>query len=66
MKTWNFALVGCGRIAVRHSDLLGGNQIKNAKLVAVCDIKKDKAEKISKKFDIPDLGSVFSIRIDLM
>ena len=53
MKTWNFALVGCGRIAVRHSDLLGTNQIKNAKLVAICDIQKDKAEKISKKFDIP-------------
>ena len=26
---------------------------KKAKLVAVCDIEKDKAEKISKKFDIP-------------
>ena len=45
MKIWKFALVGCGRIAVRHSDLLGNNQIKNAKLVAVCDIHKDKAEK---------------------
>ena len=43
----------CGRIAVRHSDLLGNNQIKNAKLVAVCDIHKDKAEKISRKFNIP-------------
>ena len=53
MKIFNFALVGCGRIAVRHSDLLGNNQIKHAKLVAVCDIKIEKAKKISKKFDIP-------------
>jgi len=29
-----FALVGCGRIAKRHSELLGQNQIKDACLVA--------------------------------
>lgn len=48
-----FALVGCGRIAKRHSDLLGLNQIKNASLVAVCDLVEEKAKKISKKFEIP-------------
>ncbi|GAB6074889.1 Gfo/Idh/MocA family protein [Nautilia lithotrophica] len=48
-----FALVGCGRIARRHSDLLGNNQIKNAKLVAVCDIVEEKAKVIGEKFDIP-------------
>ncbi|HEO66046.1 MAG TPA: Gfo/Idh/MocA family oxidoreductase [Spirochaetes bacterium] len=48
-----FALVGCGRIAKRHSELLGSSQIENAKLVAVCDPVKHKAKAISEKFDIP-------------
>lgn len=46
----NFALVGCGRIAKRHSELLGNNQINNAKLVAVCDIVQAKADKIANEF----------------
>ncbi|MGJ0363784.1 Gfo/Idh/MocA family protein [Arcobacter cryaerophilus gv. pseudocryaerophilus] len=48
-----FALVGCGRISKRHSELLGLNQIKNASLVAVCDIDEEKAKKIGKQFNIP-------------
>ena len=53
MRTLNFALVGCGRIAKRHSELLGHNQIKNAKLVAVCDLVPEKAEKIAAEFSVP-------------
>ncbi|MBU1013788.1 MAG: Gfo/Idh/MocA family oxidoreductase [Bacteroidetes bacterium] len=48
-----FALVGCGRIAKRHSELLGFNKIKNAKLVAVCDIIEKKAKAIGQQFNIP-------------
>ena len=48
-----FALIGCGRIAKRHSELLGLNQIKGASLCAVCDIDKNKSEKIGKQFNIP-------------
>ena len=44
----NFAIVGCGRIAKRHSDLLGDNQIPGAQLVAVCDTKLQRAEAIGK------------------
>lgn len=47
------SLVGCGRIAKRHSELLGNNQIAGAKLVAVCDIDLAKAEKISGQFKVP-------------
>ncbi|MBI59963.1 oxidoreductase [bacterium] len=47
-----FALVGCGRIAKRHSELLGQNQIKDACLVAVCDIDKEKADAIASQFNI--------------
>jgi len=49
----NFALVGCGRIAKRHSELLGHQQITNARLVAVCDSVFAKAEKIGQQFEVP-------------
>lgn len=52
-KMLKFALVGCGRIAKRHSELLGYNQIQNASLVAVCDIDLEKAKKIGDQFNIP-------------
>ena len=48
-----FALVGCGRISKRHSELLGENQIKGACLTAVCDINPGKAKMISEKFNVP-------------
>ena len=49
----NFALVGCGRISKRHSELLGHNQIKSARLAAVCDIKVDRAKAIGEQFGVP-------------
>jgi len=52
-KKLNFALVGCGRIAQRHSELLGTGKIENASLSAVCDIDIAKAEKIGKKYNVP-------------
>jgi UDP-N-acetyl-2-amino-2-deoxyglucuronate dehydrogenase len=54
----NFALVGCGRIAKRHSELLGGNQIKNARLVAVCDKIIDKAKIIANKYNVNAYSSM--------
>lgn len=48
-----FALVGCGRIAKRHSELLGLGQIQGAKLVAVCDLVEDRAKKIGELFSVP-------------
>ena len=47
------ALVGCGRIAKRHSELLGFGQIKGAQLVSVCDNVIDKANKIGEQFNVP-------------
>ena len=49
----NFALVGCGRISKRHSELLGENRIAGAQLVAVCDRVVSKAQVIADKFSIP-------------
>ena len=49
----NLALVGCGRIAKRHSELLGFGQIEGARLAAVCDIVEEKAQKIGEQFSVP-------------
>jgi predicted dehydrogenase len=48
-----FALVGCGRIAKRHAELLGGGQVSNAALVAVCDIKRERAADLANRFSVP-------------
>jgi len=48
-----FGLLGCGRIAKRHSDLLGGNHIPGASLVAVCDPVRGRADAIAAKFGVP-------------
>jgi predicted dehydrogenase len=49
----NFALVGCGRIAKRHSELLGEGVIEGARLAAVCDIVAEKAQAIGSRFGVP-------------
>jgi len=48
-----FALVGCGRISKRHSELLGHAQIKGAMLAAACDIVPEKAEAVGRAFSVP-------------
>lgn len=58
----NFALVGCGRISKRHSELLGENQIAGAQLVAVCDKIVSKAQVIADKYSVP----VYSCLHDMM
>jgi predicted dehydrogenase len=49
----NFALVGCGRIAKRHAELLGLSQIRGARLAAVCDVKANRAEAIGSEMNVP-------------
>jgi predicted dehydrogenase len=65
-----FALVGCGRIAKRHSELLGNRLIAGAKLVAVCDVVTAKAERIGRQFDLPyfsDMHEMMStVEIDVV
>ncbi|ANW00573.1 oxidoreductase [Bradyrhizobium icense] len=48
-----FGLLGCGRIAKRHSDLLGGNHIDRARLAAVCDPVRARADAVASKFGVP-------------
>jgi UDP-N-acetyl-2-amino-2-deoxyglucuronate dehydrogenase len=48
-----FGLLGCGRIAKRHSELLGGGHIDGARLVAVCDPIRERADAVASKFGVP-------------
>lgn len=49
----NFALVGCGRIAKRHADILSSKRIEQAALAAVCDIVEHKAKAFGEKYGVP-------------
>ena len=51
-------LLGCGRIAKRHSELLGGNHIDGARLVAVCDTVRNRADAIASKFGVPAIYDI--------
>jgi predicted dehydrogenase len=46
MRKINFAIIGCGRIAQRHAEHINNN----GKLLAVCDIVKDKADELASKY----------------
>ncbi len=48
-----FALVGCGRIATRHADLLARDQVRGATLAAVCDVMPERARSFGEKYKVP-------------
>jgi UDP-N-acetyl-2-amino-2-deoxyglucuronate dehydrogenase len=58
MSELRFALVGCGRISKRHAELLGHGQIANARLVAVCDNKPERAAALGKQFKVPHFADM--------
>lgn len=47
-----FALVGCGRIAKRHADLLSQGAIDNAVLCAVSDINSNRLKEFVDKYNV--------------
>ena len=49
-KLFNVALVGCGTIAPNHLDAISQNNM--LKVVALCDLKTDKAEKMNERFNL--------------
>jgi predicted dehydrogenase len=57
-STLGFALVGCGRIAVKHAQLLGGGEIPGARLVAVCDMVPERAESLGTKHGVPHFADM--------
>ena len=51
-KIYKVAIIGCGRIAARHCELIGNNHIKGLKLESVCDINEKKAKFFSEKYSV--------------
>ena len=43
MNIMNTAIIGCGAIFSNHAEAIAG--LKSAKLYAVCDVDREKAEK---------------------
>jgi UDP-N-acetyl-2-amino-2-deoxyglucuronate dehydrogenase len=54
LKKVQFAIIGCGRIAERHAEII--NSMAN--LAAVCDIKPERAEEFSKKYNAVKYSSI--------
>jgi predicted dehydrogenase len=52
------ALLGCGRIAARHAELLGRGAIEGAGLAAVCDIDPARANAFAARYDVPAYTSL--------
>lgn len=48
-----FALVGCGRIAQRHADVLANERVPGGHLSAVCDIVAERAEAMGRRYNVP-------------
>ena len=52
MRVIRFGLVGCGRIAKRHAELLGNGHIFGGLLAAVCDTDLSKAKQLGDKYKV--------------
>lgn len=59
-----FALVGCGRIAKKHAEILGENQLVGAQLGAVCDIREDRARYYGEKYGVPWYTDMHSMMVE--
>jgi len=60
--TLRFVLIGCGRIAKRHAELLGRGQIEGARLVGVCDVDAGRARAFGEEYGVPwfaDMAELF-------
>src|SRR5512138_1259865 len=53
-----FGIVGCGRIATRHADLLASGAVGGARLVAVCDNVAARAQAFAAKYQVPAYTSI--------
>ena len=49
MDKVRFGIIGCGNIFTMHAT--SADHLKNAQIVGVCDIKKDRADKAAEKYN---------------
>ena len=52
------AILGCGRIAKRHADLLGNGRIAGARLAAVCDVQPARTKSFANLYRVPGYDSL--------
>jgi UDP-N-acetyl-2-amino-2-deoxyglucuronate dehydrogenase len=50
---YKIGLIGCGKIAQRHAEILGKGQVNGAVLAAVADPFIEKAEALAKAYNVP-------------
>ena len=60
-----FALVGCGRIARKHAEILSQGLVERGKLVAVCDVKPDRAEIFAEVFKAPAFTDMHEMMLQM-
>jgi len=64
-----FGIIGCGRIAKRHAELLAGG-VKGAELGAVCDTDINKAREFGEKYGVAWFGDMSemmdSVKLDVV
>ncbi|RMD84402.1 MAG: gfo/Idh/MocA family oxidoreductase [Candidatus Dadabacteria bacterium] len=51
-KAVKFGVVGCGRVSRKHLEALK-NQLDTTELVAVCDVRIERAQEAGKRYDVP-------------
>lgn len=51
MSRLRFAVMGCGRIAVRHCEILSNAEF--GELAAVCDVVPERVNRFAEKYDVP-------------
>lgn len=54
MKKLKIAIIGAGGIA-EYAHLPGYKNMNNVEIVAICDIKPEKAERLAKMYNIPEV-----------
>lgn len=47
------ALLGCGRIALRHAELLSKGEIPSMQLACVCDVQEERARNFGERYGVP-------------
>jgi len=52
-NTTGFALVGCGRIAEKYSQIFANGSLAGGRLIACCDVKEERARKLAQRHAVP-------------
>lgn len=60
-----FALIGCGRIAQKHAEILSSSQVEGCSLAAVCDLIPERARVLGEKHQVPWFKDLHKMMLSL-